>query len=126
MDFGIIFTTTQVYLLGLSGSLMLVLIGFYVTDTLNRKKDMRSAAEELFIRLNREKGCICVGNGISRTEFDVFSRKLPYWSRKSFMRCVETYYKTKRENRQREAKNDFHGGTPAIIDAIDELLKFTK
>jgi hypothetical protein len=128
--FGIVLNQTDLWLLGIVISLGLALIGFYLSNTLNRRKDRNKAAAIIAAILRKERSG---ATPESRIDFSDFRRVLSGKELIRFDKHIEEYERAKKNSavKFRETSDLFVAGsgsyqdTTSIVEAIDKLLKFT-
>ncbi len=108
-------------------------IGIIIAVLINDRNNFNSAADILDAILRKER---CGPHPFTNIDFSAFKRVLSKQENIRFDRCVEKYHQTKRnpENIIYDKNNTdlthpsccwYHDANP-IIEAIDELLEFTK
>ncbi|MDD2541706.1 MAG: hypothetical protein PHH28_11775 [Desulfuromonadaceae bacterium] len=127
--FGIVLNQTDLWLLGIAISLCLALIGFYLSNTLNRRNDRNKAADIIAVILRKER---INPTPESRIDFSDFRRVLKGRELTSFDSCVEEYERAKKNTavKFREEPDYIIAGSgsyqniTSVVEALDRLLKF--
>jgi hypothetical protein len=108
------------------------LLGFYFGQRFNLWRDWRKEFNEIadimFVGLSKERERLSPNaTWVTNEEIITFHRRLPWWKRTSFDKCLARYQKAKKEHiGSDEYGGCFYHDTTPIAAAIDELMNFTK